>query len=93
MTDKKKVSILERLLNERDKQIQELQKQNVELQAMLDKYSYADNDMRELREIIEKTKQLNKEFNEVKNEHLRMTKEYEKDMGNFMRKNKIKKIR
>ena len=93
MTDKKKVSILERLLNKRDEQIQELQKQNVKLQAMLDKYSYADNDMRELREIIEKTKQLNKEFNEVKNEHLRMTKEYEKDMGKFMRKNKIKKIR
>ena len=93
MTDKKKISILERLLNKRDEQIQELQKQNVELQAMLDKYSYVDDDIYELKEIIEKTKKLTKEFNEVKNEHLRMTKEYEKDMNRFMRKNKIKKIK
>lgn len=93
MTDKKKVSILERLLNKRDEQIQELQKQNVELQAMLDKYSYVDDDMYELKEIIEKTKKLTKEFNEVKNEQLRMTKAYEKDMSRFMRKNKIKKIK
>lgn len=93
MTDKKKISILERLLNERDEQIQELQKQNVELQAMLDKYSHTDDDMRELKEIIEETRRLSKEYNEVKNEQIRMTKEYEKDMNRFMRKNKIKKIK
>ena len=93
MTDKKKISILERLLNERDEQIQELQKQNVELQAMLDKYSYVDDDMYELKEIIEETRRLSKEYNEVKNEQIRMTKEYERDMERFMRKNKIKKIK
>ena len=93
MTDKKKISILERLLNERDEQIQELQKQNVELQSMLDKYSHTDDDMRELKEIIEETRRLSKEYNEVKNEQIRMTKEYEKDMERFMRKNKIKKIK
>ena len=91
MTDKKKISILERLLNERDEQIQELQKQNVELQAMLDKYSHTDDDMRELKEIIEETRRLSKEYNEVKNEQIRMTKEYERDMERFMRKNKIKR--
>ena len=93
MTDKKKISSLKRLLNERDEQIQELQKQNVELQAMLDKYSHTDDDMRELKEIIEETRRLSKEYNEVKNAQIRMTKEYEKDMERFMRKNKIKKIK
>ena len=33
------------------------------------------------------------EFGKVKNEQIRMTKEYEKDMERFMRKNKIKKIK
>ena len=93
MTDKKKISILERLLNKRDEQIQELQKQNVELQAMLDKYSYVDDDIYELKEIIEKTKKLTKEFNEVKNEQLRMTKAYKSDVNKFMRKNKIRRFR
>ena len=60
---------------------------------MLDKYSHTDDDMRELKEIIEETRRLSKEYNEVKNEQIRMTKEYEKDMNRFMRKNKIKKIK
>ena len=39
MTDKKKISILERLLDERDEQIRELQERNAELQSTIDEYS------------------------------------------------------
>ena len=52
MTEKKKISILERLLDERDKQIRELQERNAELQATIDEYSNINTEVQELKNII-----------------------------------------
>ena len=57
MTDKKKISILERLLDERDKQIRELQERNAELQSTIDEYSNINTEVQELKNIIKEAKQ------------------------------------
>lgn len=93
MTDAKKIEILERLLDERDEQIQELQKENVELQAIIDRYSVVDDEVNELRQLLKEARQLNSELSGIKNEQLRLKKEYRKEMGMFFRKQKTSKFR
>ena len=93
MTDKKKVSILERLLDERDQQIRELQEQNAELQAIIDQYSNTDTEVQELKNIIEEAKRLNGELNNTRNEQLQTQKEYRKAMKAFFLKQKTNKFR
>ena len=55
MTDKKKISILERLLDDRDEQIRELQQKNMELEEMIESYKCIQDDMAELKNIIRET--------------------------------------
>lgn len=93
MTDKNKVSILERLLDERDNQIRELQAQNAELQDTIDQYSNINIEVQELKNIIEEAKQLHSELNNTRNEQLQTQKEYRKEMKTFFRKQKTSKLR
>lgn len=93
MTDKNKVSILERLLDERDNQIRELQAQNAELQDTIDQYSIINIEVQELKNIIEEAKQLHSELNNTRNEQLQTQKEYRKEMKTFFRKQKTSKLR
>ena len=92
MTDKKKISILERLLDERDKQICELQERNAELQSTIDEYSNINTEFQELKNIIKEARQLNSELNVSKNKHIKSQKEYEREMRIFFLKQKINKF-
>lgn len=90
MTDAKKVSILEQLLDERDKQIRELQQQNAELEAILDGYSVLDDDVQELKSLISEARQLNSELNKAKNEQIQIKTEFRREMGTLFRKTEMK---
>ena len=92
MTDKKKISILERLLDERDKQIRELQERNAELQSTIDEYSNINTEFQELKNIIKEAKQLNSELNVSKNKHIKSQKEYDREMKLFFLKQKTNKF-
>ena len=92
MTDKKKISILERLLDERDKQICELQERNAELQSTIDEYSNINTEFQELKNIIKEARQLNSELNVSKNKHIKSQKEYEREMRIFFLKQKRNKF-
>ena len=93
MTDKKKISILERLLDERDNQIRELQERNAELQSTIDEYSNINTEFQELRNLIKEAKQLNSELNVSKNKHIKSQKEYEREIKLFFLKQKTNKLR
>ena len=93
MTDKKKVEILERLLDNQEKEILELRQQNAELQATIDEYSALDDDVQELRNLIKEAKQLNSELNISKNKHIKSQKEYEREIKLFFLKQKTNKLR
>ena len=80
MTDKKKISILERLLDERDKQIQELQEQNAKLEKELENYKSADNEMKELQELIQKGREMTVRLGEMSGEYDQMKKDFRRDM-------------
>lgn len=88
MTDAKKVSILEQLLDERDKQIRELQQQNAELEAILDGYSVLDDDVQELKSLISEARQLNSELNKAKNEQIQIKTDFKREIGTLFRKQK-----
>ena len=92
MTDKKKINILERLLDERDEQIRELQERNSELQSTIDEYSNINTEFQELKNIIKEAKQLNSELNISKNKHIKSQKEYEREMKTFFLKQKTNKF-
>ena len=85
MTDKKKINILERLLDERDEQIRELQMKNAELEAMIENYKSVDDDIAELREIIQRGHEMNEEYNKMNREFRKMNKDLRRDMGNVVR--------
>ena len=88
MTDAKKVSILEQILDERDEQIQTLRDENAKLKAEL--YAYSDrniqNDIDELRDIIAETRKLNREYDAIANENKVIGKKYRREMRKVMRK-------
>ena len=92
MTDKKNVEILERLLDNQEKEILELRQQNAELQAKIDEYSALDDDVQELRNLIKEARQLNSELNVSKNKHIKSQKEYEREMRIFFLKQKRNKF-
>ena len=92
MTDKKKISILERLLDERDKQIRELQGRNAELQATIDEYSNINTEVQELKNIIKEAKQLHNELNITRNEQLQTQNDYKKEMRALFRNQKSNKF-
>lgn len=85
MTDAKKVSILEQLLDERDKQIRELQQQNAELEAILESYSVLDDDVQELKSLISEARQLNSELTDIRNEQSQIKREFRREMGRRFR--------
>ena len=87
MTDKKKINILERLLDERDEQIRELQMKNAELEEMIDEYSNINTEYQELKNIIKEAKQLRSELNITRHEQLKSQEEYRKEMMTFFLNN------
>ena len=87
MTDKKKINILERLLDERDEQIRELQMKNAELEEMIDEYSNINTEFQELKNIIKEAKQLRSELNITRHEQLKSQEEYRKEMMTFFLNN------
>ena len=90
MTDKKKVEILERLLDDKDTKIQELQLRIVELEDMVEGYLSLNDEAQELQNLIKEAKRLNSELNDTRHEQLKSQKEYRKEMGTFFRKQKIR---
>ena len=88
MTDKKKISILERLVENQQQEINELRQEKAELQAKIDEYYALDDDVQELRNLIKEAKQLNSELNVSKNKHIKSQKEYEREMKLFFLKQK-----
>ena len=88
MTDAKKVSILEQILDERDEQIKTLRYENAKLKAELDAYSDRNiqNDIDELRDIIAETRKLNREYDTIANENRVIGKKYRMEMRKVMRK-------
>ena len=93
MTDKRKIEILERLLDERDKQIQELQMRNTELEETVESYSALDDEVQELHNLVKEAKRLNSELNSTRHEQLQTQKEYRKEMRTFFRNHKTSKFR
>ena len=91
MTDKKKISILERLVLNQQQEINELRQEKAELQAKIDGYSALDDDVQELRNLIKEAKHLNSELNVSKNKHIKSQKEYEREMKLFFFKQKTNK--
>lgn len=89
MTDAKKVSILEQLLDERDEQIKQLQEENAELQKIIENYSDGYSDINELRVLINEIRKQSKEYKDITNVYTHLTNEYRKEMRSFMRKQKI----
>ena len=87
MTDKKKINILERLLDERDEQIRELQMKNAELEAMIESYSNINTEFQELKNIIKEAKQLRGELSITRHEQLKSQEEYRKEMMTFFLNN------
>ena len=69
MTDKRKIEILERLLDERDTQIQELQMRITELEETVESYKCVDDDMRELRNLVKNGHKMNDEYNKMNREY------------------------
>ena len=92
MTDKKKISILERLVLNQQQEINELRQEKAELQAKIDEYSALDDDVQELRNLIKEAKHLNSELNVSKNKHIKSQKEYEREMKLFFFKQKTNKF-
>lgn len=92
MTDAKKVSILERLLIERDEQIAELQEENAGLRSDLDRYSALDGDIEELKGLIREARRLGSEMNNVRNEQMMLNGKYKKEMGAFFRRQGRKRL-
>ena len=92
MTDKKKINILERLVENQQQEINELRQEKAELQAKIDEYSALDDDVQELRNLIKEAKQLNSELNISKNKHIKLQKEYDREMKLFFLKQKINKF-
>ena len=90
MTDKKKINILERLVENQQQEINELRQEKAELQAKIDEYSALDDDVQELRNLIKEAKQLNSELNVSKNKHIKSQKEYEREIKLFFLKQKKK---
>lgn len=93
MTDKRKIEILERLLDERDKQIQELQMRITELEETVESYSVLDDEVQELHNLVKEAKRLNSELNSTRHEQLRSQKEYRKEMRTFFLKQKTNNFR
>ena len=92
MTDKRKIEILERLLDERDKQIQELQMRITELEETVKSYSTLDDDVQELHDLVKEAKRLNSELNSTRHEQLKSQKEHRKEMRTFFLKQKSNKF-
>ena len=93
MTDKRKIEILERLLDERDEQIHELQMRITELEETVESYSALDDDVQELHNLVKEAKRLNSELNSTRHEQLQTQKEYRKEMRTFFRNHKTSKFR
>lgn len=85
MTDKRKIEILERLLDERDTQIQELQIRITELEETAKSYSALDDEVQELHGLVKEAKRLNSELNSTRHEQLQTQKEYRKEMHKFFK--------
>lgn len=81
MTDKKKISILERLLCEREEKIRELQEKNAELESVIESYNGISDNMAELRKTIKKANNLNEEFKKINKDMMKIKKMYAKDLG------------
>ena len=93
MTDKRKIEILEHLLDERDKQIQELQMRITELEETVESYSALDDEVQELHDLVKEEKRLNSELNSTRHEQLKSQKEYRKEMRTFFLKQKTNNFR
>ena len=93
MTDKRKIEILERLLDERDTQIQELQMRIAELEETVESYSALGDEVQELHNLVKEAKRLNSELNSTRHEQLKSQKEYRKELRTFFLKQKTNNFR
>ena len=87
MTDKKKINILERLVENQQQEINELKQERAELQSTIDEYSNINTEFQELKNIIKEAKQLRSELNITRHEQLKSQEEYRKEMMTFFLNN------
>lgn len=95
MFDKRKVTILENLLSERENLIKQLEEENknkekelqdkaTEIQNMLKDHEGVVKSLEELKDIIATTKERSIEYDRLVKEMKFIKEQYEKDMGKFM---------
>ena len=81
MTDKNKISILERLLHEQEDEIKELQEKNEELETIIKRYECISDNMVELRQTIQDANRLKGEYMKLNKDMVKIKKKYAKDLG------------
>lgn len=86
MTDKERIKVLEKTLEEKDIQIRQLQLQNAELKDALESYRNVDNEMKELQELIQKGREMTAELDEMSGEYNQMKKNFRRDMMNLFKR-------
>ena len=77
MTDEKKITILEKMILDRNEQIIKLHNENRELHKKINAFY---RDMDELKDIVNKTNKLNKEFEKTNTEMKKLKNKYKRDM-------------
>lgn len=77
MTDEKKITILEKMILDRNEQIIKLHNENRELHEKINAFY---RDMDELKDIVNKTNKLNKEFEKTNTEMKKLKNKYKRDM-------------
>ena len=80
MTDKKRIEVLEKALEEKDAQIRQLQLQKAELEDTLESYRNVDNEMKELQELVQRGREMTARLGEMSGEYNQMKKDYRRDM-------------
>lgn len=86
MTDKGRIKVLEKTLEEKDVEIRQLQLQRAELEDALERYRNIDDEMKELQELIQKGREMTAELGEMSGEYNQMKKNFRRDMMSFFKR-------
>ena len=80
---------LQKLLDERNRIIEDLKSKNKKLEAELKEYREIGTSIEEFRQIVKTSKALNAELEDLKEEYLEMNRDYKRDMERFFKKQKM----
>ena len=80
---------LQKLLDERNKIIEDLKRENKKLEIELKEYRTIGTSIAEFQQIVKTSKAMNAELEDLKKEYLKMNRDYKRDMGRFFKKQKM----